>query len=83
MEGSDFTGSAAFRQALADGPAKLELDQHTIDVVESWFSRLESLVERLEYAQRGMNEAGEKNQHAASSMREAAGTMDSASRRMH
>jgi hypothetical protein len=59
------------------------IDHHTVEMIESWLSRLESLVERFEYAQRGMNEAGEKNQNAARSMGEAAGTMDSASRRMH
>lgn len=60
----------------------IELSDDAVNAIESWFSRAEALVERMEYAARGMSEAAEKNQFAASSMREAAGTMDGASRRM-
>lgn len=80
MEGKDFTGHAAFRETL-HGAQKLEIDPATADLIEGWIARLENVAERMERSGLNQCEAANQMASAARSMGEAAGTMDSASRR--
>lgn len=81
MGGADFTGHAAFREAL-HGSQKLEIDPATADMIEGWVQRIEGAADRMQESARSHNEAADRMQSAARSMGEAAGTMDNASRRM-
>lgn len=63
MEGRDFTGHAAFRETL-HGPAKLEIDPATAELIEGWVQRLENVAERMERS--GLSHCEAANQmHAA------------------
>jgi len=59
----------------------LELSE-AISQVEGWVGRIEAVAESMAYSVQTMERAVEKNQHAASSMRDAAAVIDGASRRM-